>query len=67
MPIIQVEMKSGRSEAQKHELTRKLTDAVVEALEVKPEQVRILLREYAPGHYTIGSEIVPTTPEPTDF
>jgi 4-oxalocrotonate tautomerase len=67
MPIIQVEMKSGRNETQKHELTRRLTAAVVEALDVKPEQVRILLREYAPGHYTVGSEVVPTSPEPTEI
>ena len=60
MPIIQVEMKAGRDDERKALLVRKLTEAVVDALDVQPAQVRILLREYAPGHYTVGSEILPS-------
>ena len=66
MPIIQVEMKAGRSAERKAELVKKLTAAAVAALDVQPAQVRVLLREYAPGDYTIGSEVM-TAGEATEL
>ncbi|MGD9602413.1 MAG: 2-hydroxymuconate tautomerase [Gammaproteobacteria bacterium] len=54
MPIIEVNMLKGRSASQKRALITGVTDAVVAALAVKPEQVRILIRELEPEHFAVG-------------
>lgn len=40
----------------KHKLFREVTDAAVNALGVRPEQVRIVLREISEGHYSVGGK-----------
>ena len=42
MPIIRIELLEGRTPERKRDLIRRVTDAVVAALEVRPEQVRVL-------------------------
>ena len=54
MPIIRIDLVAGRPPERTHELIRRVTDAVVAALEVRPEQVRILLTELPPEHWAIG-------------
>lgn len=56
MPIVRIEMLEGRTPERKAELLRRVTDAVVEALGVRPEQVRVLLYELPPEHWAIGGE-----------
>jgi 4-oxalocrotonate tautomerase len=56
MPIIRIEMIEGRSPERKQALIEKVTAAVVESLEVKPEQVRVLLYELPPEHWAVGGQ-----------
>jgi 4-oxalocrotonate tautomerase len=45
MPIVQIELLSGRSLDQKRALAEKVTGAICDSLDVKPEAVSIILRE----------------------
>ena len=54
MPIIQVHMIEGRTLDQKRELVANMTDAVVKSLNVKPDDVRIILQEMARQDYAIA-------------
>lgn len=47
MPIIHVHLFEGRTADQKRKLVASMTDAVVTSLDVKPEDVRIILQEMA--------------------
>ena len=46
MPIIHVHMLEGRTQELKKKLVANMTEAVVKSLEVKPEDVRIILYGY---------------------
>lgn len=59
MPIIQVNILAGRSEQTKLELASKITQAVCEALQAKPESVRVLLQEYAEGEWFVAGKPLP--------
>lgn len=54
MPIVQVNMLQGRSVEQKRKLAKGITNAVVEALSVKPEQVRVMIHEMGPDDFAVG-------------
>jgi len=54
MPIVQIDMLEGRSTEKKHALIERVTDAVCEALDAKPESVRVIIREMHPDHYGIA-------------
>ena len=54
MPIIQVNMLEGRSVAQKRRMIAAITDAVVGALDVSPDSVRILINELHPEHFALA-------------
>lgn len=54
MPIIRIDLLEGRAPERKRDLIRRVTDAVVAALEVRPEQVRVLLNELPPEHWAVG-------------
>ncbi len=54
MPIVRIDLLAGRPPERKAELIRRVTDAVVAALEVQPEQVRVLLCELPPEHWAVG-------------
>lgn len=54
MPIIQVHMIEGRTVDQKRALVAGVTDAVVKSLNVKPDDVRIILQEMARQDYAIA-------------
>ncbi len=58
MPIIQVRMFEGRTIDQKRKLVASMTDAVVQSLDVKPEDVRIILDEMARHDYSIAGVLV---------
>jgi len=45
MPIVQISMIQGRTKEKKEELIKKVTDAIVEALQVPHDRVRIILNE----------------------
>ena len=46
MPIINLKMAKGRTESQKQIFTEKVTALAVEALDVKPEWVTVIIDEY---------------------
>jgi 4-oxalocrotonate tautomerase len=56
MPFVQVTMMEGRSIEQKHELMKRLTDAVVEALGSDPTRVRVAIYEVTPDEWAVGGE-----------
>jgi len=54
MPFVQITLMHGRSVEQKHELIRRLTDAVVDSLGSDPERVRVAIYEVSPDEWGIG-------------
>ncbi len=54
MPIVHIEILEGRPASKKRALIEEVTRAVVHALEVQPEQVRVLLREVPPDQWAVG-------------
>lgn len=68
MPIIRIDLLEGRSDERKRALIRNVTAAVVESLGVAPEQVRVLVSEYAPDDWAVGgvsfAERAATIPPP---
>jgi 4-oxalocrotonate tautomerase len=56
MPVLQIQMLTGRSPERKRALIQRVTEAVVESLEVRPDQVRIILTEVPPEHWGVAGE-----------
>ncbi|PUA20351.1 2-hydroxymuconate tautomerase family protein [Glaciimonas sp. PCH181] len=56
MPIIEIHLMEGRTVHQKRALIAGITDAVTTALDVKPEQVRILIDELLPEHFAVSGK-----------
>jgi 4-oxalocrotonate tautomerase len=54
MPVIIINMLEGRSAEKKRKLLRTVTDAVVEALEVEPESVRIIINEIPKENFAVA-------------
>jgi len=57
MPILQIHLLEGRDKEKKKKLVEKVTQAVCESLDVKPEQVRIILSEMARGNYAAAGKL----------
>jgi 4-oxalocrotonate tautomerase len=58
MPVIIINMLEGRSAEKKRKLLRKVTDAVVEALEVEPESVRIIINEIPKENFAVAGLLI---------
>jgi len=56
VPIIQVNMLEGRTTEQKRKLVSGITTAVVDALGVAPEQVRVMIHELGKDDFAIGGK-----------
>jgi 4-oxalocrotonate tautomerase len=54
MPIIRVEMWSGRSHAQKRELARAITEAVVNIAQTAPEATIVVFQDIPKEHWAQG-------------
>lgn len=54
MPIISVILGEGRSVKQKRDLCRALTDAAVAAVQVRPDQVRIIINDIPLTNYSVS-------------
>jgi 4-oxalocrotonate tautomerase len=54
MPIVRIDLVAGREPERMADLIRRVTGAVVAALEVRPEQVRVLLNEVPPEYWAVG-------------
>jgi len=57
MPILQIYLLEGRDMEKKKKLVEKVTQAVSESLDVKPEQVRIILSEMARENYAAAGKL----------
>ncbi|QTX32825.1 2-hydroxymuconate tautomerase family protein [Aminithiophilus ramosus] len=58
MPILQVHLLKGRTADQKRQLVREVTEAVSRSLDVRPDQVRIILSEMDREDYAIAGTLV---------
>lgn len=56
MPIIEVHMLEGRSVQQKRALVTGITNAVMAALDVRADQVRILIDEMNSEHFAVNGK-----------
>ena len=56
MPFIQVTMMEGRTVEQKHELMKRLTDAVVDSLGSERARVRVAIYEVTHDDWAVGGE-----------
>lgn len=54
MPLVQITMMTGRTAEQKKCLLRDVAEAVVKHCAVKPEQVRVMIHEIPPEHWSIA-------------
>ena len=54
MPIVSIKMITGRSEAQKAELIRRVAESVSTALDAPVDTVRIMISECAIENWGIG-------------
>jgi len=63
MPIISVVIAEGRSNERKRSFIRALTDAAVATMEVRPEQVRVILNETPLEHYAVAGKTFAETAE----
>jgi 4-oxalocrotonate tautomerase len=45
MPIVQISLVQGRTPTKKEELIKKVTDAIVETLQISKDRVHIVLNE----------------------
>ncbi|MEM9757501.1 MAG: tautomerase family protein [Pseudomonadota bacterium] len=54
MAIVTVTIIEGRDRATKEALMARLTDAVIDTLDAKPGQVRVVIQEVRDGDYAVG-------------
>ncbi|MCC5983014.1 MAG: 2-hydroxymuconate tautomerase family protein [Rhodobacteraceae bacterium] len=58
MAIITVEILEGRPQETRTRLMERITDAFVEVLDAKPEQVRVVIHELPRGNYAVAGKPV---------
>jgi 4-oxalocrotonate tautomerase len=54
VPIVQIQLLPGRSGDRKRTLIQRVTTAVVESLDVRAEQVRVILTEVPAEHWGVA-------------
>lgn len=54
MPIIQVKMLEGRSQEQKEELVRQITEVLINVADAKREAVTVIIEEHSSKSYAVG-------------
>jgi|TARA_X000001036_G_C20032619_1_gene543377 4-oxalocrotonate tautomerase len=57
MPLIQVQMFTGRTPQQKRDLVRALTDAFVETAGSTPESIDVILTDVEPSDWAQGGTL----------
>jgi len=64
MPVIQCDIREGRTEEQKQALAREITRVVHETIGAPLEYIYVLIRETpGSGHIKAGKSLPPYTPE----
>ncbi|MFB2705402.1 4-oxalocrotonate tautomerase [Marinobacter shengliensis] len=56
MPVAQINILEGRTDEQKEELIREVTDAISRSLGAPVESVRIIITEMPKQHFGIGGK-----------
>ncbi|MCI4680374.1 tautomerase family protein [Rhodoblastus acidophilus] len=54
MPVVEITLIEGRSNAAKERLHAKVAQAVHEALDAPIESIRVILREVPGAHFSVG-------------
>ena len=54
MAIVTIVILEGRDRETKENLIKRLSDAVIDTLDAKPEQVRVVIQEVRDGDYGVG-------------
>lgn len=58
MAIVTVEILEGRDQETRSRLMARITEAFVEVLEARPEQVRVVIHELPRGNYAVAGKPV---------
>ncbi|MEM7693546.1 MAG: tautomerase family protein [Pseudomonadota bacterium] len=58
MAIIDVTILEGRPQSVKDAICEKITNAMVETIDAKPHQVRVVIREVPRGNYAVAGKPV---------
>ncbi|AWB10597.1 4-oxalocrotonate tautomerase [Thermodesulfobium acidiphilum] len=58
MPIITIELLEGRSEVQKKQIAKEITETLVKNANVKPEAVTILFHDLKPENIAKGGKFL---------
>ncbi|WP_020669659.1 2-hydroxymuconate tautomerase [Amycolatopsis nigrescens] len=58
MPLINVTMFPGRTEEQKRELVRELTDAFARTCDANPDGVWVTINEVPPERWAVGGRLI---------
>ncbi|MDE0523006.1 MAG: 2-hydroxymuconate tautomerase family protein [Boseongicola sp.] len=58
MAIVTIVILEGRDRETKDKLIKRLSDAVIDTLDAKPGQVRVVIQEVPDGDYAVGGEPV---------
>jgi 4-oxalocrotonate tautomerase len=57
MPIVTIQMFKGRSLEAKRELVERVTEAVAQAIDLKPETVTVLIEEHDKENWAVGGQL----------
>ncbi|MGI6162307.1 MAG: 4-oxalocrotonate tautomerase [Bacillota bacterium] len=57
MPMVQIEIIEGRTTDQKRTMAKEVTDAIVRSLGVKPDAVRIIIRDMKKENFAVGGKL----------
>lgn len=57
MPVIEIKLWEGRTREQKAEMTRRITEAVVEVGKMAPENVQIIFSDYSRSNWAISGKL----------
>lgn len=58
MAVVSITIIEGRDRETKNQLMKQLSDAVVDVLDAKPGQVRVIINEVRDGDYAVGGNPV---------
>lgn len=57
MPVVRVTLFKGRTEEQKEKMVREITEALCRTINVKPEDVIVIIEEIDKRNYAIGGKV----------
>jgi len=57
VPVITVRLWEGRTRAQKSELARRMTDAMIEVAGCERDTVRVIFEDYARADWAVGGRL----------